>query len=82
MERMKTTIMKLFCKFATCAVNRLSLQPTAHSKTFIETLQGYMPHWTPPTKDIVYSTINEALSGNIADIQTYLTKLKKDLRIG
>ena len=33
----------------TCAVNRLSLQSTAHSKTFIETLQGYISHWTSPT---------------------------------
>ena len=32
----------------TCAANTLSLQPTAHSKNFIETLQGYMPLWTPP----------------------------------
>ena len=63
--------------------NRLSLQPTAHSKTFIETLEGYMPYWTPPAKDnIVCATIDEALSGNIADIQAYLTKLKKDLHIG
>ena len=67
----------------TCVVNRLSLTPTAHSKTFIESIQGYMPHWTPPTKDnIVYATIDEALSGNIVDIEAYLIKLKKDLHIG
>ena len=67
----------------TCVVNRLSLTPTAHSKTFIESIQGYMPHWTPPTKDnIVYATIDEALSGYIVDIEAYLIKLKKDLHIG
>lgn len=39
-----------------------------------------MPHWTPPTKDnIVYATIDEALSGNI---EAYLIKLKKELHIG
>ena len=69
--------------FATRVVTRLSLSPTAHGKTFIEALQGYMPHWTPPTKDnIVYATIDEALSGNIADIEAYLIKLKKELHIG
>ena len=67
----------------TCVVNRLSLQPTAHSKSFIETLPGYMPHWTPPKKDnVVYATIDEALSGSIVDIESYLSKLKKELHIG
>ena len=67
----------------TCIVTRLSLPPTAHSKTFIEALQGYMPHWTPPTKDnVVYATIDEALSGRIADVEAYLIKLKKDIGIG
>ena len=67
----------------TCAATRLSLSPTAHGRTFIEALQGYMPHWTPSTKDnIVYATIDEALSGNIADIEAYLIKLKKELHIG
>ena len=66
-----------------CVVTRLSLSPTAHSKTFIESLQGYMPHWTPPTKDnVVYATIDEALSGRIADVEAYLLKLKKDIGIG
>ena len=42
-----------------------------------------MPHWTPAAKDnIVYATIDEALSGSIADIEAYLIKLKKDLHIG
>ena len=35
-----------------------------------ETFQDYMPHWTPPAKDnIVYTTIDEVLSRNIADIE-------------
>ena len=42
-----------------------------------------MPHWTPPAKDnIVYATVDEVLSGNIIDIEAYLSKLKKDLYIG
>ena len=41
-----------------------------------------MPHWTPPCKDnIVYATIDEALSGSMADIEAYLIKLKRDLHI-
>ena len=69
----------------TRAAKRSSLSPTAHGKTFIKTLQRYMPYWTPPAKDnIVYATIciDEALSGNIADIEAYLIKLKKELHIG
>ena len=43
----------------------------------------YMPHWTPPTKDnIVYVTIDEALSGNLADIEVYPIKLERELHIG
>ena len=42
-----------------------------------------MPHWTPPTKDnIVYATIDEALSGNLADIEGYPIKLERELHIG
>lgn len=67
----------------TCVINRLPLLPTDHNKTFTESLQGYMPHWTPPVKDnIVYATIDEALSGSMADIEAYLMKLKRDLHIG
>lgn len=66
-----------------CTVNRLTLLPLSHDKTFMETLQAYMPHWTPECKDkIVYTTITEALSSSIADVEAYLTKLKKDLHIG
>ena len=42
-----------------------------------------MPHWIPPTKDnIVYATIDEALSGSKIDIEAYLLKPKRDLNIG
>ena len=45
-----------------CTVNRLPLSPSNCSKTFIESLRSYMPHWTPPTRDnVVYGTIDEAL---------------------
>ena len=42
-----------------------------------------MPHWTPPCKDnIVYATVDEALSGSMVDTEAYLIKLKRDLHIG
>ena len=60
-----------------------SLSPIGYGTTFVEALQGYRPHCTPPTKDnIVYTSIDEALSGNVADIEGYLTNLKKDIHIG
>ena len=63
-------------------VNRLPQSPVQHSKTFIESLQKLMPHWTPKERDnIVYATIVEAMSSSIGDIKTYLLKLKKDLHI-
>ena len=33
-------------------------------------------------QNVVYATIEEALSGSIGDIEAYLTKVKKDLHIG
>lgn len=55
-----------------CTVNRLTLPPLSHDKTLMETLQSYMPHWTPACKDkIVYTTVTEALSSSIADIEAY-----------
>ena len=42
-----------------------------------------MPHWTPSKKDnVVYATIDEAMSGSKADVEAYLAKVKKDLHIG
>ena len=61
-----------------CVVNRLTLSPTQHSQTFIESIQKFMPHWTPPQRDnIVYATIVEAMSSSVADIETYLLEIKK-----
>ena len=66
-----------------CTVNRLTLPPVEHNKTFMETVQPYMPHWTPPCKDkVVYATVAEALSSSMVDVESYLIKLKKDLHIG
>ena len=63
--------------------NRLPLSPTDHKSTLIETINTFMPHWTPSHKDkIVYVTIDEALSGSAVDIEAYLLKLKRDLHIG
>ena len=66
-----------------CVVNRLSLSPSEHKSTLIETINTFMPHWTPNKKDkIVYATIDEAMSGSAVDIEAYLLKLKRDLHIG
>ena len=63
--------------------NRLPLSPNDHKSTLIETINTFMPHWTPSQKDkIVYVTIDEALSGSAVDIEAYLLKLKRDLHIG
>ena len=41
-----------------------------------------MPHWTSTHKDnIICTTIDEALSGSIVEIEAYLMKLKHDLHI-
>ena len=41
--------------------NRLSLSPSDHKSTLVETINTFMPHWTPSCKDkIVYATIDEA----------------------
>ena len=49
----------------------------------MESLRKYLPHWTPSSPDnVVYATIKEALSGSISDVETYLTQLKQDLKIG
>ena len=66
-----------------CTVKRLAFKPTLQPATFLEAVQNYMPHWTPPEKDnVVYATIDEASSGNITDIEGYLSKIKRDLHIG
>ena len=42
-----------------------------------------MPHWTPAQRDnVVYATIDEALSSSVLDIEAYLLKLKRELHIG
>ena len=42
-----------------------------------------MPHWTPNNKDnVVYATIEEASSSSLTDIESYLAKVKQDLKIG
>ena len=76
--------LELFLKVCyKCAANRLTLSPIDHKHTFTATIYSFMPHWTPTHKDnIVYTTIDEALSGSIVDIESYLMKLKRDLRIG
>ena len=52
-----------------CTVQRLSLAPTECSITFLEAVQSLMPHWTPSQGDnVVYATIEEALSGSIGDV--------------
>ena len=42
-----------------------------------------MSHWTPESSDrVVYATVDEAHSGSIDDVGSYLVKLKRDLHIG
>lgn len=66
-----------------CTVQRLSLPPTDCSHTFLKAIQKLMPHWTPSqSDDVVYATIEEALSGSIVDVESYLSKVKRDLHIG
>lgn len=44
----------------------------------ITKLENHMPHWTSETNDkIVYTTVNEAHSGLVDDVSTFLIKLKK-----
>ncbi len=65
------------------AIGRLHTSPVECQSTFMESLRDYLPHWTPSSPDnVVYTTIQEALSGSISDIETYLMKLKQDLKIG
>ena len=64
--------------YYTCTVNRMTLSPLSHIKTFMETLQKCMPHWTSICKDkITYATITVALSHSCVDVESYLIKLKK-----
>ena len=64
-------------------MQRLSRAPTECSTTFLEAVQSLMPHWTPTQGDnVVYATIEEALSGSIGNIESYLCKIKRDLHIG
>lgn len=52
--------------------NRLPLSPNDHKSILIETINTFMPHWTPSQKDkIVYITIDEAMSGSAVDIEAY-----------
>ena len=61
----------------------LSLKPTEHTSSFLEAVQSLMPHWTPNNKDnVVYGTIEEASSSSLTDIESYLAKVKQDLKIG
>lgn len=48
----------------------------------MESLRKYLPHWTPSPDNVVYTTTKGALSGSISDVETYLTQLKQDLKIG
>ena len=49
----------------------------------IITLRKFMPSWTPDKADtVVYTTIDEAYSGSIDDVGSYLVKLKSDLKLG
>ena len=67
----------------TCALKRLSLPPIQQAHTFMEEVCSLMPHWTPCKQDnIVYVTITEAMSGDKADRESYLTKVKRDLCVG
>ena len=67
----------------TCVTSRMPLSPTDHKLSFIETINSLMPHWTPTSKDnVVYTTIDEAMSSSMMDIEAYLIKLKRELRIG
>ena len=67
----------------TSVAKRMPLSPTDHKHSFIETINTFMPHWTPAHKDnVVYATIDETLSSSIMDIEAYLLKLKRELHIG
>ena len=67
----------------TCTVKGLSFKPTEHTSSFLEAVQSLMPHWTPNNKDnVVYATIEEASSSSPTDIESYLAKVKQDLKIG
>lgn len=66
-----------------CALKRLPISPIQQVHTFMEEVQSLMPHWIPCKPDnLVYATITEALSGEKADIESYLAKVKIDLCIG
>ena len=66
-----------------CTVRRLPLPPTQYTTTFLEDVQRLMPHWTPSRKDnVVYATIEEAMSGSMSDVQSYLIRVKEELNIG
>ena len=63
--------------------NRISCTPLQAQDTFINSLHRMLPHWTPAKSDrIVYTTVEEAQSATVADVEGYLTKLKNDLQIG
>ena len=56
-----------------------SLEPTQ----LITKLEKHLSHWTSETHDnIVYTTVDEAHSGSVDDVSTFLLKLKRDLWIG
>ena len=57
-----------------------NLEPT---QPIITKLEKHLSHWTSETHDkIVYTTIDEAHSGSVDDVSTFLLKLKRDLWIG
>lgn len=65
---------KLFCRSTFINMCNTDIKPV------IIALRDHMPSWTADT--VVYTTVDEAYSGSVNDVGSYLVKLKNDLKIG
>ena len=61
---------------------RLACTPQSCQESLIASFQKTMPHWTSKCADnVVFTTVDEAQSGTDTDVESYLLKLKHDLKI-
>ena len=56
---------------------------TEPTQPLLGKVEQHMPHRTSESGDkIIYTTVDEAHSGSVGDVGSFLLKLKKDLHIG
>lgn len=70
-------------KYSECTFTAMLDRNEQSDKPLLYKIEQNMQHWNPDSPDnVVYATVDEAHSGSIDDVGSYLVKLKKDLHIG